>query len=83
MKKQKHPFPTPAPMYIEAHAGSSVVIGCSGETKIGSAATPADEMERELVALFRSLGLRDKVQVMRGLYDFAERRRLASGECLE
>lgn len=67
MSKMKHPFPPV--MYIEAHAGSSVVIGCSGSTSIGNGEGLSDEMEQELLSAFRSLPLRDKVEVLRAVYE--------------
>lgn len=64
MKTQKHPFP----MYIEAHAGSSVVVGCSGHTHIGTATGATDQMEADLIRIFRALPLRERVDIMSRLY---------------
>lgn len=69
--KKAHPFPK---YYIEAHSGSSVVVGCTGSTTIGAGST-MDEMERELLRTFRALTIKDKVKVVNGLYLFEERRR--------
>lgn len=66
MKKQKHPFP----MYIEAHAGSSVVVGCSGHTTIGATAVASDPMEADLIRIFRSIPLRERVDIMSQLYRY-------------
>lgn len=62
--EKAHPFP----MYIEAHAGSCVVVGCSGQTSIG-AADQRDEMETELLRAFRRLNMRERVDVLRAIYD--------------
>lgn len=76
MKIKKHPFP----MYIEAHAGSSVVVGCSGHTNIGAAQKEADPMEEDLIRLFRSFSLRERVDVMSQLYRYEAMRPAQSEE---
>ena len=63
MNGNAHPFP----MHIEAHSGSSVVVGCSGQTSIGSEGI-ANEMERELLDIFRSLDMRERIDVLRMIY---------------
>lgn len=78
MRKQKHPFPK---LNIVAHSGSSVVIGCSGPTTIGGPML-ADEMEEDLLRAFRSLPLKERVKVMRDVYELEERRRSPQEEVL-
>ena len=64
--KRKHPFP---PMHIEAHAGSSIIIGGIGHTATTGNAGPADELEAELLASFRTLPVRDRVEIMQAIYE--------------
>ena len=72
MKKQRHPFP----MYIEAHSGSSVIVGGYGHTSTaGSASAPMDELEADLLRVFRSFPLRERVDIMNHLYRYEATRR--------
>lgn len=72
MRKLKHPFPTPK-YYIEAHSGSSVVVGCSGNTAIGGNADAIDELEAELLRNFRALSVRGRVEILQTIYDLCEK----------
>lgn len=51
---------------IEAHAGSSVIIGGQGHTT--ASGTSTDELETELLRVFRSFPLRDRLHIMETLY---------------
>ena len=62
---KRHPFP----MIIEAHAGSNVIVGCSGTTSVQQGAGPADELETELLRSFRSLSIRDRVDILHAIYE--------------
>ena len=56
------------PLRIEAHAGSSVIIGGKGHTTASSTSGAADELESELLRVFRSFPLRDRLNIMETLY---------------
>ena len=58
----------PAPLRIEAHAGSSVIIGGQGHTTASSTSGAADELESELLRVFRSFPIRDRLSIMESLY---------------
>lgn len=73
MNGNAHPFP----LHIEAHSGSSVVVGCSGQTSIGSEGI-ANEMERELLEVFRSLDMRERIDVLRMIYSKKDKKRKKS-----
>jgi len=60
------------PLHIEAHEGSSVIVGCSGSTSINAAQT--DTLETELLRVFRSLTVRERVAVMGNLYCYEDER---------
>ena len=56
------------PLRIEAHAGSSVIIGGQGHTASSSTSGATDELEAELLRVFRSFPLRDRLSIMETLY---------------
>lgn len=78
MSSKKHPFPK---YYIEAHAGSSVVVGCSGHTNIGGGIDQLTDMEREIIRYFRTLSLRCQVEIMNAIYAEEEKKAAQGSSC--
>lgn len=70
--KNAHPFPK---YYIEAHTGSSVVVGCSGDTRIDGKEDRLNEMEQEVIRYFRSLPLRCRVEILNAIYAEEDKKR--------
>lgn len=55
---------------ITASEGSSVIVGCSGQTIVGGNYNTGamDEMETEMLRLFRSFDMRRKTEAMACLF---------------
>lgn len=61
-------------------SNSSVLLGCSGQTTATNGTVRRTESEEELLRIYRTLSIREKIEFMEKVYQFEDKMKKEPGE---